>query len=86
VLPPRWLEAAQAYVAGKSGKAADLYTAIGSRPDEAYARLEAARHLILANQVVAATTELALALAFYRGVRASALLEEADKLGARHVR
>jgi tetratricopeptide (TPR) repeat protein len=82
VLPSRWLEAAQAYVAGERGKAADLYAAIGSRPDEAYARLEAARHLIATNQVVEATTELAVALAFYRSVRASALLEETDKLVA----
>jgi tetratricopeptide (TPR) repeat protein len=82
VLPSHWLEAAQAYVAGERGKAADLYAAIGSRPDEAYARLEAARHLLFANQVVEANTELAVALAFYRGVGASALLEEVNKLVA----
>jgi tetratricopeptide (TPR) repeat protein len=43
----RWLEAAQAFVTGERGLAADLYAAIGSRPDEAYARLKAARQLML---------------------------------------
>jgi tetratricopeptide (TPR) repeat protein len=80
VLPSPWLEAAQAYVAGERGKAADLYAAIGSRPDEAYARLEAAHQHMAANRAVEAHTELAVAFAFYREVRASAHLAEAKRL------
>jgi class 3 adenylate cyclase/tetratricopeptide (TPR) repeat protein len=80
VLPSRWLQAAQAVVAGELGQAADVYAAIGSRPDEAHARLQAARQLMAANQVVEANTELALALAFYREVRANAYLTEAKQL------
>jgi class 3 adenylate cyclase/tetratricopeptide (TPR) repeat protein len=80
VLPSPWLEAAQAFVTGEVRQAAEIYAAIGSRPDEAYARLEAARHLMVANQPLEANTELAVALAFYREVRASAHLTEAKRL------
>jgi class 3 adenylate cyclase/tetratricopeptide (TPR) repeat protein len=80
VLPSRWLEAAQAFITGKPRTAADTYAAIGSHPDEAYARLEAARHLLAANQAVEANTELAVAVAFYRQVSASTHLGEARKL------
>jgi class 3 adenylate cyclase/tetratricopeptide (TPR) repeat protein len=37
--PTRWLDAATAYVQGRFDDAADLYERIGSRPDEAHARL-----------------------------------------------
>ena len=37
----RWLEAARAFVRGDYVRAADRFAAIGSRPDEAYARLAA---------------------------------------------
>jgi class 3 adenylate cyclase/tetratricopeptide (TPR) repeat protein len=80
VLPSRWLEAAQAYVTGERRHAAELYAAIGSRPDEAYARLEAARQHMAANRAVEAHTELAVAFAFYREVRASAHLAEVKQL------
>ena len=80
VLPSPWLEAARMFVAGDPRRAADIYATIGSRPDEAYARLEAARQLLAMGQAVEANTELAIALAFYREVRASAHLEEAKQL------
>jgi class 3 adenylate cyclase/tetratricopeptide (TPR) repeat protein len=80
VLSSRWLEAAQAFVAGERGLAADLYAAIGSRPDEASARLEAARQLMIASRAVEANTELAVAIAFYREVRADAHLAEAKNM------
>jgi tetratricopeptide (TPR) repeat protein len=80
VLPSRWLEAAQAFVIDERGLAADLYAAIGSRPDEAYARLKAARQHMAANRAVEANTELAVAFTFYREVRASAHLAEAKQL------
>ena len=37
--PTRWLEAATAYVEGRLADAADIYERIGSKPDEAHARL-----------------------------------------------
>ena len=80
VLSSRWLEAAQAFITGQPELAADLYAAIGSRPDEASARLEAARQHIAANRTVEAHTELAVAIAFYREVRANAHLTEAKQL------
>ena len=43
--PSPWLEAARALAAGDPLAAADRYAAIGSRPDEADARLAAARRL-----------------------------------------
>ena len=80
VLPSRWLEAAQSFVAGDPRRAADIYAAIGSRPDEAYAHLEAARQLIVVGHAVEANTELAIAFAFYREAGASAHLAEAKQL------
>jgi tetratricopeptide (TPR) repeat protein len=80
VLPSRWLDAAQSFVAGDPRRAADIYAAIGSRPDEAYARLEAARQLMGDGQAVEANTELAVALAFYREAGASAHLAQAKQL------
>ena len=40
--PTRWVEASRAIATGDFGRAAELYTSIGSRPDEAVARLVAA--------------------------------------------
>jgi hypothetical protein len=80
VLPSSWLEAAKMLITGNTRQAADIYAAIGSRPDEAYARLQAARQLMTANQTVEASTELALAYAFYRQVRARANLADAEEL------
>jgi tetratricopeptide (TPR) repeat protein len=76
----RWLEAAQALVTGERGLAAELYAAIGSRPDEAYAHLTAARGLMVANRAVEAHSELAVAYTFYREVRATAHLAQAKQL------
>jgi DNA-binding SARP family transcriptional activator len=74
-LPSRWLEAAQAFVAGDARRAAAVYEAIGSRPDAAYARLEAAR-----THPDGGGAELELALAFFRQVGAHAYLEQAGAL------
>ncbi len=72
----RWLDAATAFVAQDFTGAADAYAAIGSRPDEAFARLRAAHSLSAAGRESAAGDELELALSFFRQVKASALLEE----------
>jgi DNA-binding SARP family transcriptional activator len=80
VLPSRWLEAARAFVGGDARRAAQLYSAIGSRPDAAAAHLAAARQLLAAGQTSMGRSELAAAISFYREVRASAYLQEAEDL------
>jgi class 3 adenylate cyclase len=63
--PSPWLEAARALVAGDPLRAAGGYAAIGSRPDEADARLAAARQLTAAGRAEEAQAQLAAARAFY---------------------
>jgi class 3 adenylate cyclase len=78
-LPPSpWLEAARAFAAGDPLHAAAVYAAIGSRPDEAAARLAAARRLAAAGRAAEARAELAAARAFSASVGATGLLAEAD--------
>src|SRR6266700_1747905 len=47
--PSRWRDALEAFVSGNPARAADLYATIGSYPDEAHARLEAARDALSAS-------------------------------------
>ena len=75
-----WLEAAGAFLGGDPGRAAALYAAIGSRPDEADARLAAARALLAAGRAAEAERELRAATAFWREVGASGRLQQADAL------
>jgi len=79
VLPSRWLYAARAYAGGDPGRAARIYADIGSRPDEAAARLAAARRL-LPSRPAEGRTELERAIAFFREAGASASLEQAKDL------
>jgi hypothetical protein len=79
-LTSRWLEAAKSFLAGDPKHAAEIYAVIGSRPDEAHARLHAARHLIATDARIDAHSELALAVAFYRETNASTYLDEAKQL------
>jgi tetratricopeptide (TPR) repeat protein len=74
VRPSPWLEAARALVAGDPEQAARTYAEIGSRPDEAYARLQAARRLLAAGHTAKADAERAIAATFYRVVGVSAEL------------
>ncbi|HSC93050.1 MAG TPA: adenylate/guanylate cyclase domain-containing protein [Gaiellaceae bacterium] len=67
--PTRWLAAATAFVQGEYGRAADLYAEVGSRPDEAYARLRSGD-----------PRELERALAFFREVGAGGYAGEAEAL------
>jgi class 3 adenylate cyclase len=80
VPPTPWLEAASAFADGEFRQAAELYAAIGSLPDEAYARLTAARELLAEGDVVEGETELATAVTFYRRVGADLHLREAANL------
>jgi class 3 adenylate cyclase/tetratricopeptide (TPR) repeat protein len=59
-----WLDAARALAAGDPLAAADGYAAIGSRPDEADARLAAARQLAGQGRLAEAQAEEAAARAF----------------------
>jgi hypothetical protein len=78
-MPSRWLDAARAFVDGDPGRAAKLYAEIGSRPDEATARLAAARRL-LPTRPAEGRTELERAIAFFREAGATASLEQAKEL------
>jgi hypothetical protein len=78
-----WLEAATAFATGDPQRAADLYGQIGSLPDEAFARLHAARHLLGTGRQAEGRAQLQGALAFHRDVNASAYLREAELLTGR---
>jgi len=73
-----WLDAAEAYVQGDFQAAAHHYSAIGSLPDEAFARLTAAHRLSAVGDESAAQGEARRALAFYRRVDALAYLSETE--------
>jgi class 3 adenylate cyclase/tetratricopeptide (TPR) repeat protein len=62
--PSPWLDAARDLAAGDPLAAADRYAAIGSRPDEADARLAAARLLARQGRPAEADAQLAAARAF----------------------
>jgi class 3 adenylate cyclase len=64
--PSPWLDAARALAGGEPLAAADRYAAIGSRPDEADARLAAARLLAASGRPAEAAAQEAAALAFLR--------------------
>jgi class 3 adenylate cyclase len=78
-----WLEAATAFATGDPQRAADLYGQIGSLPDEAFARLHAARHLLGTGRQAEGRAQLQGALAFHRDVNASAYIREAELLTGR---
>ena len=78
--PSRWLDALRALLAGDPVRAADLYAEIGSRPDEALARLRAGRHLLDAGRPDEARAQLDVAAAFWREVQAGAYLAEVEPL------
>ncbi len=79
----RWYEAARAVLVGDHAAAADVYGAIGSRPDEAVARLEAARQSLTAGDKDDAGDQLERALAFFRRAGAHAYLNDAARLASR---
>jgi hypothetical protein len=80
-LPPSpWLAAARAFVAGEPLRSAGVYAAIGSRPDEAEARLAAARGLAAAGRASEAEAQLAAARAFYASVGAAGFLAESEEV------
>jgi class 3 adenylate cyclase len=81
-LPPSpWLAAARALIEGEPDRAAGLYARIGARPEEAGARLAAARLALGAGRPADAEPDLDAAARFYREVGAYARLAEAEALG-----
>ena len=78
--PTPWLEGAVAIAGGRFDRAADLYAQIGSVPDEAFARLQAAKQLLASDRPAEGATHLQRVVAFYREVQASAYLREAEML------
>jgi hypothetical protein len=81
-MPTPWLQAATAMAAGEFEQAADRFAEIGSLPDEAYARLRGAEQLLNAGHRADGHGQLEQALGFYRQVRATAYLREAEALVA----
>jgi hypothetical protein len=75
-----WLRAATAVATGEFGRAADLYAEIGSRPDEAFARLSDGRWLLANGRKAGGNAQLGRAMAFYREVGAVAYLREGETL------
>jgi hypothetical protein len=78
--PTPWLQAALAIARGRFDRAADLYAQIGSLPDEAFARLQAAKQLLATGRRAEGNTHLQRVVAFYREVGATAYLREAEVL------
>jgi class 3 adenylate cyclase/tetratricopeptide (TPR) repeat protein len=78
-----WYKAARAVLDGDYARAADVYGAIGSQPDEAVARLEAAKQWLAAGDGDHAGDQLERALAFFRRVGAHAYVNHAELLTSR---
>jgi hypothetical protein len=76
----RWLEAAEAIIAGHWTGAADVYDRIGARSSEAFARLRAGEQLARAGRRAEADAQLLLAVDFCRSVRATRYLRQAEAL------
>jgi tetratricopeptide (TPR) repeat protein len=78
-----WLDACRAVLDEAFEQAAELFARIGSAPNEAYTRLRAAEKLLDEGRRAEAEAQLERALAFYRGVGATAYVREAEELGRR---
>jgi hypothetical protein len=79
-LRTRWLEAVVSFATGAFQAAAERFAQIGSRPDEALARLRAAKLLVHVQRDNEAHEELDRALAFCRRADAQTYLREAQTL------
>lgn len=79
-LPSRWIRAARSWAAGDAGGAADVFAEIGSAPDEAYARLKQAERLLEAGSRNEAEPFLDRALELFRGMGATAFVQQAERL------
>ena len=75
-----WIDAARAVCRREFARAADVCVQIGTRPDEAYARLRAAEQLSADGRRAEADAQLQQALAFYRSVGATRYIRNAESL------
>jgi tRNA U55 pseudouridine synthase TruB len=75
-----WVLAAQAIAKGEFTQAAAQYAAIGSRADEAYARLRAGEQLALPSREAEAIEQLKPAADFFGRAGALAYLSQAEDL------
>jgi class 3 adenylate cyclase/tetratricopeptide (TPR) repeat protein len=75
-----WTEVVEAYARGRYPRAAEILQAIGSRPDEAAARIRAGEALLAEGARAAATEQLERSLAFWRSVGATAYVREGEAL------
>ena len=75
-----WIEAASRFLHRDYRRAAETYAGIGSRVDEAYARLRLAAKLLGEGSTGEGNAELQHALAFYRSVGATRYIREAEAL------
>jgi tetratricopeptide (TPR) repeat protein len=78
----RWVAGARAILAGDDLDAAEIFAAIPSLPDEAAARVRAARRLLDEGREPEANEQLERALAFWRAVGATRYVAEAEALRA----
>jgi class 3 adenylate cyclase/tetratricopeptide (TPR) repeat protein len=78
----RWLDAGLALAAGDAAGAAEKYVEIGCLPDQATARMVAARAALAAGGRAAAEAQLRQALVTFRQLAATRYLEEAEALMA----
>jgi hypothetical protein len=77
-----WLEVARAYVARDFVAAAELLREIGTKPDEAEARLLAGEQLVAESRRVDADEQLRRALDFYRSVDAQLYVRRCERAQA----
>jgi tetratricopeptide (TPR) repeat protein len=75
-----WIDAASLIIAGDWLAAAEKYAELGSQFDEAFARLRAAEQLAAAGRRAEADQQLDLSLAFFRKVRATRYVAQAEAL------
>jgi hypothetical protein len=78
----RWYDAVSAVIGGDFARAADLYAAIGSQPDEAVTRLRAAEQALAAGDSRQTHDQLTRALAFFSRVNAQAHMRDAEMLAS----
>ena len=79
-LPSRWIEAARLWASGDLAGAADRFEEIGSVADEALARLNEAKRLILEDRRVEARRLLSRVQELLQRMGATALLRETRQL------
>ncbi len=75
-----WTEAARAYASSDFMRAAEIYAAIGSKPEEAEARLRAGEALVEQGSSAEADEQLRRAVAFWQSVGATRYVGEGETL------